>query len=173
MVDVIFDYVEPPGASELGKQRLSQLANLAVQRRVNLHKPKPGQPEHATLEREAMNAGLGTSRFYGPRSKTLVNTKCLISQILQAADLGDAVPSGWEELQPQVKKPKLTRTPFQDAFFSLPIAEPFTQEVSSQEVAGTPQIRIIVPSQRHGEGGHAKQLGPCRERSINPHDTSK
>ena len=173
MVDVIFDYVDPPGASELGKQRLSQLVNLAVQKRVNLHKPKPGQLEHATVEREAMNVGLGTSRFYGPRSKTLVNTKCLISKILQAGGLGDAVPCGWEELQPQVKKTKQTSAPFQDAFFALPVAEAITQEVPSQDEAGMSQLCIIAPSQRHGDGGHARQLGPCRERAVNPHDTSK
>ena len=79
----ICDYVDPPGSSELGRQRLAQLAELARQKRVNVHKPKAGQPEHATVERQAMVAGLGISRFY-PKSKTLVNVECLIAMILMA-----------------------------------------------------------------------------------------
>ena len=76
MGDVNFEYEAPPGASELGKQRLAQLVVLAKERKVN-RQPRLGQQEPLTLELMAKDLKLGTSRFCTPRSKTLVNTKCL------------------------------------------------------------------------------------------------
>lgn len=169
MGDANFEYEVPPGASELGKQRLAQLVGLAMQRKVNRHKPGPGQKENLTLELMAKNVGLGTSRFYTPKSKTLVNTKCLIAKILQACDHSDAIPRGWEILQPQVKKAKVASDPFQHAFFTLPVADAANQELSGQDKENAPR----APAHVRDEGGHAKQLGPCRERSINPYDVSK
>ena len=166
MGDANFEYEDPPGASELAKQRLSQLVGLAMQRKVNRHKPGPGQKENLTLELMAMDLKLGTSRFYTPKSKTLVNTKCLIAKILQACNHGDAIPRGWEILQPQVKKAKLASDPFQDPFFSLPVADAVNQDKENVP-------RPHAPAHVREEGGHTKQLGPCRERSINPHDVSK
>ena len=169
MGDANFEYEVPPGTSELGKQRLAQLVGLAMQRKVNRHKPGPGQKENLTLELMAKDVGLGTSRFYTPKSKTLVNTKCLIAKILQACNLGDAVPTGWEVLQPRVQKAKLASNPFQDPFLSLPVADATNQELPGQDKENVPR----APAHMQQEGGHAKQLGPCRERSVNPRDISK
>ena len=167
MGDANFEHEVPPGASEVGKLRLAQLVGLAMQRKVNRRKPGPDQKEDFTLERMAMDLKLGTSRFYTPNSKTLVNTKCLIAKILQACDLGDAIPNGWEVLQP--RKAKLASDPFKDAFFSLPVADAAYQELPGQDKENVP----CALAHLYGERGHAKQLGPCMERFINPNDISK
>lgn len=110
MGDADFEYEVPPGASELGKQRLAQLVGLAMQRKVNRHKPGPGQKENLTLELMAKDVGLGTSRFYTPKSKTLVNTKCLIAKIL--AILVTQFPQAGKYCSLGSRRPSWLITPF-------------------------------------------------------------